>query len=167
DKNPTDFFKLLERLVSHKVDFQLVVLGESYRKQPPIFNIARQQFQKQLLHFGYAEGVTEYAHWLWKADIALTTSYQDFFGGSVVEAIYCKCLPILPNRLAYPEHLPQHRHTSCLYNNLEEAYQMLFRACMQRPDEAILRELSNTVANYDWSKRIKIYDEQLEEVLKN
>ena len=30
------------------------------------------------------------------------TSIQDFFGGSIVEAIYCGCIPLLPESIGLP-----------------------------------------------------------------
>jgi len=52
------------------------------------------------------EDFAEYAKWLWRADILPVTSRQEFFGASVVQALYCNCCALLPDRLAYPEHLP-------------------------------------------------------------
>ena len=37
------------------------------------------------------------------SDILPITSNQDFFGGSIIEAMYCETTPLLPKRLTYPE----------------------------------------------------------------
>ena len=72
---------------------------------------------EQIKHFGYAENFADYANWLWQADILPVTSHHDFFGASVIQAIYCNCLPLLPDRLAYPEHLPVSKKAPYLYGD--------------------------------------------------
>lgn len=161
DKNPEDFFRLLFRLADENIDFQLVVLGESYRNVPAIFEQAKQRLQAQILHFGYVEDFATYANWLWKADIALTTSNQDFFGGSVVEAISCGCLPILPNRLAYPEHIPRNLHSSILYDSLETAYSMLKYYLLEGFKYEKLTTIAKYIQQYDWKRSAHRYDNLL------
>ncbi len=158
DKNPNDFFETLFRLADEGLAFQLVVLGESYRKMPPIFKEAKTRLQKQILHFGYAEDFASYAQWLWRADIAVTTSYQDFFGGSVVEAIYCECMPLLPNRLAYPEHIPNALQTAVCYEDKDALYLTLKRYLTQGFESDICEQLAKHVARYDWKEMIGTYD---------
>jgi glycosyltransferase involved in cell wall biosynthesis len=89
DKNPDEFFRVLFALEEQGVAFELAVLGEGYRKQPTIFAEARQRLDQQIIHWGYAESFADYAAWLWRADILPVTSIHDFFGISVVQAIYC------------------------------------------------------------------------------
>ena len=97
-----------------------------------------------------------YANWLWRAHILPVSSEQDFFGGSVVEAIYCGCHPILPNRLAYPEHLPNHPHL--FYNNFEEFCEKLENGILNFSD---LEPFNIFVEKYDWQKIIGEYDKNL------
>ena len=68
---------------------------------------------------GFVDSFEEYARLLHLADILPVTSQQDFFGGSVVEAIYCNCHPILPNRLAYTDHIPSALHDIHLYHDIK------------------------------------------------
>ena len=85
------------------MEFQLAVLGEEFKEELPCFSQARKKLQKHIVSFGYAKTFDEYAKWLWKADILPVTSNQDFFGGSIIEAVYCQTTPLLPKRLTYPE----------------------------------------------------------------
>jgi len=62
------------------------------------------------------------------------TSNQDFFGGSVVEAIYCGAYPILPRRLTYPELLPKEYYDNHIYDNDGELYDKV-KNCMLNIDE--------------------------------
>ncbi|MEL6924005.1 MAG: DUF3524 domain-containing protein [Bacteroidota bacterium] len=162
DKNPEGFFQALFRLQEEAVPFRLVVLGDRYRKVPAIFAEAQRRLATEILHWGYAESFADYAHWLWRADLLPVTSNQDFFGGSVVEAIYCRCLPILPNRLAYPDHLPVALHPVCLYNSDEEFYQMLKAQLLKPVATTTLDLLQQAVQPYDWRTLIGQYDERLQ-----
>jgi len=165
DKNPIDFFEILFRLQSEAIDFQVVVLGETYRKSPSIFEKARTILADRILHFGYVEQFADYAKWLWKADILPVSSQQDFFGGSVIEAIYCNCIPILPNRLAYPEHLPKNRQKDYFYDTKEAFYQQVKICILQTNEQRSILRCGKEVAHYDWSNSIKRYDQIFAEMV--
>ena len=158
DKNPELFFSVLAQL---NIPFQLVVLGASFKSSPSTFEKAKSTFANQILHWGFTESFDEYASWLWKADIALTTSFQDYFGGSVVEAIYCQCFPLLPNRLSYPEHIPNHLKSKVLYDDEKDLLNKLEEA-LQNPAPPTTRlTLQQEVAKYDWGEMVNIYDKEL------
>lgn len=106
DKNPEEFFAVLFELAASGVDFRLVVLGESFRETPPIFAEARTRLADRILHFGFADSPADYAAWLKRGDLVVSTAGHEFFGIGVVEAVRAGCRPLLPNRLAYPELFP-------------------------------------------------------------
>jgi len=168
DKNPELFFSWCYRLQDEGIPFRLVVLGEAYGKSPPAFGEARDRLREHILHFGYAESRADYVRWLRQADILPVTGIQDFFGGSVVEAMYANCFPILPNRLAYPEHLTVQWHKSCLYESVEEGFSMLRQALLEL-DKTRRRtsETSKLVAHYDWHLRRASYDEWIDNTLQH
>ncbi len=161
DKNPKAFFRALFRLQEEGLDFRLVVLGEAYQYAPPVFAEARKRLAPQLLHWGYAADRKEYARWLWLADILPVTAVQDFFGGSVVEAIYCNCYPLLPGRLAYPEHLPAGVRAEHLYQDEEGFYQKLRTLVQQIGRVRASAHYQHFVSRYDWSILAESYDKQL------
>lgn len=163
DKNPEPFFEALFLLQQQGYDFEVAVLGESYRKAPAIFAEARQRLGHRVVQFGYARDFASYADWLWQADILPVTSHHDFFGASVVQALYCGCAPLLPRRLAYAEHLPPAFQPSCLYENFDDLLQHLRRLLgTPRPAATELRE---HVARYDWQRLAMDYDNQFEKLL--
>ncbi|GJM31621.1 MAG: glycosyl transferase family 1 [Saprospiraceae bacterium] len=160
DKDPDTFFTLLFRLKAEKVPFRLIVTGASFRQEPPIFAQAKKELRKNILHFGYATSRTAYRNLLWQADILPVTSRQDFFGGSIVEAIYCQCYPLLPHRLAYPEHIPKALHQQHLYQETEELYQRLKALILNINQTREATNCQNFVSQYDWSILAPQYDAQ-------
>ena len=102
DKNPEAFYEAISELADRGVEFKLIILGERFERYPAVFDKLEKEFRDRILHIGYASSFEEYAQWVKLADILPVTSDQDFFGGSVVEAMYCDVVPLLPKRLAYP-----------------------------------------------------------------
>lgn len=160
DKNPTTFFKVLFQLKKEKIDFKVVILGEKYHKFPPIFAEAKVFLKEEILHFGYAPDFATYAEWLWRADILPVTNIQDFFGGSIVEAIYCNTYPILPNRLAYPAHIPEEYHQKHFYDGTEEQLYIQLKSLLKdfKPNPAAFSG-NNYVHHYDWRIFASVYDD--------
>jgi len=161
DKNPEEFFAALYSLQEEGLRFEVAILGESYRKFPKVFTEARQRLGKRIVHFGYAENFADYARWLWRADILPVTSSHDFFGVSVVQAIYCRCAPLLPQRLAYPEHLPAALQERFFYDGFDDLLGRL-RTMLQSlpvPETAALRD---HVGRYDWGELAGRYDDLFE-----
>ena len=157
DKNPEGFFQVLYELQEEGRCFDVAVLGEAYRNRPAVFAEAKQKLGQRIRHFGYAEDFADYANWLWQADILPVTSHHDFFGASVVQAIYCHCTPLLPDRLAYPEHLPAHTHARYLYAD-DQALKERLREMLEKP-ETVDESLPGHAARYDWQEQIAKYDD--------
>jgi glycosyltransferase involved in cell wall biosynthesis len=103
DKGPESFFESLFAIDAAGIDFRLVVLGESFRNMPPIFDKVRKRLSRRVLHFGYVPSRRDYAHWLNRCSLVVSTARHEFFGISVIEAVRAGCRPLLPNRLSYPE----------------------------------------------------------------
>ncbi|MEZ4484796.1 MAG: DUF3524 domain-containing protein [Syntrophotaleaceae bacterium] len=120
DKNPQEFFQALFLLQDQGLDFQVAILGESFAEQPPIFAEARDRLGERVVQFGYAADFADYARWLWRADILPVTAIHDFFGISVVQAMHCDCHPLLPKRLAYPEHVPPALQAEYFYDDFDD-----------------------------------------------
>ncbi len=103
DKNPETFFKTLFLLEEKGIPFKLIVLGQSFRNQPPIFKVAETRLRERIIHFGYVDSREEYGSLLQQGDIVVSTAHHEFFGISVIEAVRAGCRPLLPQRLSYPE----------------------------------------------------------------
>ncbi len=164
DKNPRDFFDVLKMVKEKGCSFNLIVLGEQYSKVPYEFEKAKQEFKDEIIHWGYVERFEDYANWLWRTDILPVTSNQDFFGISVVEAIYCNTYPILPNRLSYLEHLPEADQTIYVYSTKYELEEKLIQA-IKNIELTRSFNLQSFIRKYDWSDIIKEYDRCFAEII--
>ncbi len=161
DKGPAEFFEALTILSDRGLDFDLAVLGENFSQQPQVFLAARERLARHIVQFGYVESGAEYARWLWRADILPVTSHQDFFGASLVEALYCDTLPLLPKRLAYPDLIPAEFHPRCFYDDFEDLLARLSQAITDI-DQTRRFSLRPVVAQYDWQEQSQRYDELLQ-----
>lgn len=165
DKNPAAFFDSLFRLDEEGFDFRVAVLGEVYGKYPAVFDEARRRLGPKLAHFGFVEDRAEYADWLQRADILPVHSRHDFFGASVVQAIYCGVHPLLPMRLAYPEHLPTDWHPQYFYSNFEDLQARLRQLLQSGWQTAPPAALRSHTARYDWSQMAPVYDRRFEDIV--
>lgn len=164
DKNPEEFFQALFRLDAEGLDFEVAVLGEAYRNRPAIFDDARRRLGPKLLQLGFVEDFDSYAAWLWRADILPVHSMHDFFGASVVQAIYCNVLPLLPKRLAYPEHVPHVLQEDCFYQDFDDLLNRLRDLLHNQGPRQIQQKLREHVTRYDWTRMIERYDDLLEKI---
>lgn len=160
DKNPGEFFEALYVLMKKDLDFNVAVLGENFSQSPQVFDLAHKKLGERVIQFGYAEKFSEYAEWLYKADILPVTSEHDFFGMSVVEAVYCGCFPLLPQRLSYPEILPI---KDLPYNYYEDFDDMVRKLAKAVEDVAYIRNLNfrDLTERFSWENMAPRYDEML------
>ena len=115
DKNPKLFFETLIRLDRQDIDFQLILLGQSFRTIPPVFAEALEKLKHRIIHCGFVKTGEEYARLLHSGDVVVSTSSHEFYGISVIEAVRAGCYPLLPARLSYTELFP----AEFLYNDDE------------------------------------------------
>lgn len=165
DKNPDTFFRALYQMKEEGVPFRLALCGERFGQSPDAFEKAIHALSDHIVHVGYAEPAG-YGQLLWSADLVISTALHEFFGISILEAIACETFPILPNRLSYPELIPNAYHNRCLYENDEALHEML-RWALQHPEEASKagKELSLAAQGFAWPTIAAQYDAFLEEVV--
>ena len=163
DKNPGLFFSVLKQVKNDGLDFKLAVLGENFSQSPKIFEEARRTFKDVIVQWGYVESFKEYAEWLWKADILPVTSNQEFFGASVMEAIYCNTWPILPNRLTYPELLPPDQHKDHLYSGEDDLFSKITWA-LGHHEKIKSTPFPPFAKPFDWETMAPVYDNAMEQI---
>ena len=169
DKNPEAFFRTMNRLDDAGASFRLILAGERFEEQPPAFETAFRRYADRIIHYGYAEDLPEYASLLHRADLVVSTSKHEFFGVAIMEAIRCGCHPLLPNRLTYPELIPErlHRpllHAPVLYEDDNELFEVLRRILTgeeQPLPPPVLRAIPEALA---WPDQVVAYDRLFEAV---
>ena len=169
DKNPDLFFKILFDLNANHIDFQLIILGESYQDYPAVFDTAKKELNNKIIHFGYCQNKNEYIKYLKLANILPVTSNQDFFGISIVEAISYGVYPILPNRLSYPELFENKTNPYIFYNNESELKDKIISAINNT--DLLLDHMKNLKENvyrkFNWKTASKKYDRTFESLIIN
>lgn len=164
DKGPEVFFEALYALHAAGHAFEVIVLGESFRQRPVEFQEAERHLGGHIRHFGCTEDMADYARLLWEADVQVSCAIQDFFGASTCEAIYCDCLPLLPNRLNYPAFIPADLRDRCLYTTIDGLIDRLQWAC-RHVAEVRAASLRDRAARYDWSRLIGEYDRTFDAII--
>jgi glycosyltransferase involved in cell wall biosynthesis len=161
DKDPETFFRVLDLIVSEGIEFQVVLAGSNVRQMPEEFEAARARLGERVIHYGRATA-GRYGQLLRAADIVVSTAIHEFFGVAIVEAIYCGCFPLLPNRLAYPELLPEEHWAHCLYEGFEGLAAGL-RWALAHPSarKSISADLQQAVSRFDWTVMAPQYDAAL------
>ncbi len=165
DKNHQQFFNVLEKLQEQGFDFRLALMGETFGKIPEEFIQAQKTFKNKIVQFGYVPSRTEYIEWLKQGTIVISTAIQENFGMSVIEAMIMGCIPLLPNRLAYPEILPEEFHGQFLYKNKYDLTEKLTRIISDvTAYEETRKKLSREMESFLWKNVISSYDSVLEQL---
>ncbi|MEQ9105408.1 MAG: DUF3524 domain-containing protein [Rhodothermales bacterium] len=164
DKNPQAFFRLMNRLDDSGHKFRLILAGERFEEQPREFEQAFERYAERILHYGYAEDFEEYSKLLHRADLVISTSIHEFFGISMLEAIYCGCHPLLPNRLSYPELIPAslHKpllHAPILYEDDEELFTVMAKILKGEERPLPVETLKQISAHLAWREHVALYDD--------
>ena len=167
DKNPGDFFDALIILKNENIPFSLAVMGENFGTRPPVFQKAREQLKDRIKVFDFVASRQAYLSWLKKGAVVVSSAVQENFGISVVEAVRYGCLPLLPDRLSYPELIPKKYHTKVMYRTKDDLTGKLKNMLTgYHTYKAIQGELSREMERFAWCTRIKQYDDALKHLQK-
>jgi glycosyltransferase involved in cell wall biosynthesis len=160
DKAPDEFFEVMMELADDGLDFRLAVTGEAFRAAPPVFERARLQLAGKLVTFGDVPARTDYCRVLGGCDVVVSTAVHEFFGISVVEAVRAGCMPLLPDRLSYPEILPVALHEACLYADRHDLKRRL-AALMADPAPARAFNAAESMIRFGWDVVAPSLDEAI------
>lgn len=122
DKAGDRLLLVLLQLECAGLAYELAVTGQQFRNSPDVFRRIEVDFSHRLVQFGFMES-TAYRALLRGADIVLTTALHEFQGLAVLQAVAAGCLPVVPDRLVYPEiYAAQYRYESHLDHPEREAH---------------------------------------------
>jgi glycosyltransferase involved in cell wall biosynthesis len=156
DKRPGELFGALAALSDDGVPFRLALAGANSRVDPQEFQRAQERLGDLVVHVGHLPR-PEYEQLLLRSDVVVSTAIQEFFGIAVVEAMAAGAVPLLPNRLSYPELLPERFREAALYDG--DLLPRL-RAVLTDIDAAktAVAGLRDEMARYDWKHLAPRYD---------
>ncbi|CAA0087407.1 Uncharacterised protein [Zhongshania aliphaticivorans] len=107
DKGPDRLQELVKACSSAALPVDFYVAGQQFRQEPKEFNdiksIILASDTLTLCQWGYVSDHNEYKAILSSCDIVLSTAIHDFQGLSVLQAVTMGCVPLVPERLCYPE----------------------------------------------------------------
>lgn len=165
DKNPEGFFQALYHLAEDGLPFRLSVVGEAFRDSPPVFAEAHKKLSDHIDQWGFLPRHHDYLQLLQTSDLFVSTAEHEFFGISAAEAILAGNIPVLPNRLAYPELVDRQQNllydgtTSGLIAHLQQLREDTTFQQAARYQQALVAEKLDRLR---WSQLALNYDDRLE-----
>lgn len=158
DKDPAAFLRILGGLDPDAGDFRVALLGERFVNQRDDLGEAVRMLGDRVVVDGHLPR-SRYLEVLAEATITLSTAHQEFFGISVLEAMHAGVLPLLPDRLVYPERVPERMASRILYRSEADAVRLLESALA---DPAATRRVGSQfpeiTGRFDWSIVAPQYD---------
>ena len=152
DKNPEQFFAALSLLKQRNTDLKLIIMGQQFRSTPDVFAKAKEQFAEDILCWG-EQPRDDYFAWLSRGEYVVSTAIHEFQGLSVMEAVQYGAIPVVPNRLSYPEIFSSEYLFGDDENDLADYLQKLLTGKKWLP--------SPSVEKYTWNALIDCYRELL------
>ena len=164
DKNPAAVFSSLVRLAGEDLAFEVAVVGENLRADPREMLEARDALGTRVVCFGHLPR-PEYVGMLARSDVVVSAAHHEYFGIAVVEAVVAGAIPVLPDRLSYPEVVPARWHDAALYpdGGLTER----LRAVLSDPGGWRDRTtgLAGAMARFAWPQVIGAYDDGIDRLV--
>lgn len=157
DKDPQAFVDALITVAD--LPFRLILAGEGSRLDQYVAQLGG-GLRDRVLHAGFAPA-DRYPELVGQADIVVSTARQEFFGIAVAEAMAAGAVPLVPNRLAYPELLGSDL-AACLYEPGTLAERL---RSMLRGEWASFRAAAVAAGRrFGWDRVAPRYDELIDEM---
>ena len=154
DKNPEGFIHLIAELKKKQMDFSLILLGD----MPVNYQDRIKALDIPVLQMGYVKSRANYFCWLQKADIIPITSYHDFQGLSLLEAMAVGTIPVVPNRMVYPDHIPEEYRNKLIYHSEDQLLEKTSLLLNMKDKQAVRMAVSEKGNSYAWEKVMPMYE---------
>jgi glycosyltransferase involved in cell wall biosynthesis len=165
DKCLPEVLSAFADLAAEGREFRVALAGEPFVGQPNEHADEIAALGDRVVHVGYLPR-PDYDDLLRRSDVVVSAARQEFFGVSVVEAMYAGAFPVLPNALVYPERIPPEWHDICLYRGADGLADRL-RWVLEHSEEAssVAARLGSIMGGFDWSVVGSAYDDWLDRVV--
>lgn len=165
DKAPERLYKALLQLQERGLSFRLHLLGQRFNSAPAVFETIHQSFHQHIDTWGFIENRDAYVDLLRRSQVVISTALHDFQGLAVMEAVAAGCLPLVPDRLAYQEYIPDsYRFASYPEDEDSETSALadhIMVLAKLHGEEALAEPLD--ISNFGWKKLRNKYQFLLQE----
>lgn len=155
DKRPALLASALDELTGE--DWTVALLGEGADTSPIARRIAAAH-PERVTHAGWLPR-RQYVELLQQAGLVVSTASQEFFGIAVAEAIAAGALPVVPDRLAYPELVHPDWRATLLYPGDDPTEAL--RSALTELSRVGRAQLVEWVQRFDWSQVAPALDRAL------
>lgn len=162
DKRPEALTRVLVALADAGVAFRVALTGHTVRTDLRDLDADLGALGDRVVHVGPLDRAG-YEALLLRSDVVVATAAHEFFGVAPVEAMAAGCVPLLPDRLAYPELVPTRWHGAVLYRG--RLFDRLRAVLEDLPAaRAAVAGLRESMARFDAPTVVPAYDDLLERV---
>jgi glycosyltransferase involved in cell wall biosynthesis len=172
DKGPQRLSDICKELVRRKLDFRLHLLGQNFRDHPAeITDLIRFLYDNgRLGRSGFIADTSEYRRILGESHIVLSTAIHEFQGLAILEAMAAGCIPVVPDRLAYPEFVPiEFRYVGEYPETSAHGYQLEIDSAVDKIIDLagrINEVASLDVSHLSWKNMAPAYRELIDEAVR-
>lgn len=165
DKGYDLWLDLLEKISKEDLSFQVINTARVHPDFVERSNSVKKLLGARVVHWGYVEVEADYREIICSIDVVISCARHEFFGLGVLEAVFLGALPLLPNRLSYPEIFNYRKNGDSFYSTQEQLFKKT-RWLLQNPSRIPAISLNwhqknRDLKRYSWDKRIKCFDERL------
>lgn len=106
DKGPDLLKEVIQQIERLDLPVSFTIAGMSFRNHPQAFKDIKNQSFSCVKHIATFEDKEDYFNALYDHHVVLSTALHEFQGLAMLEGAAHDCIPLAPNRLAYPEWMP-------------------------------------------------------------
>ena len=155
DKGPETLARVIALSAQHEVNVTFSICGMAFRNIPQAFKSLQKDMPKHLTHMGRFENKAEYKRQLSDHHVVLSTAHHEFQGLALLEGAAHGCVPLAPNRLAYPEWVS----CECLYDSgtIENEATAIVQTLARWQSQGLPPQ--SNVCHYDWHALAEKYEQ--------
>lgn len=160
DKAPDRFLEVLRKMQNAGLEFRLILIGR-HVDDPNVnpFHRDLEAFSEHIIHRGTVKSKAVYLHWLASSDVLIHDPRQEFFGISVLEAMFQGVLTLVPDRGPYSEFVPRTFLT-------DDPIATLQKLMMHSPLEIgqLRKSLHESACQFSWRPLCPIWEAELNRI---